>query len=225
LRDALEALIAAYRRIQPEMSVVPTYGSSGNFYTQISNDAPFDLFLSADVAYPQKLIEQGKGVKETLFRYGVGRIVVWVPNDSKLDIEARGLGALTDPSVHKIAIANPAHAPYGRAAEAAMRSAGVYEQVKGRLVLGENVMQAAQFVQSGSADVGVVAQSLSLSSTMRSQGRSWLVPADAHPRIEQAGVILTSAKEPAAARDFIAFLAGAEGKAILAQYGFAPVPE
>ena len=225
LKFALEEVVDAFRRTHPGISVTTTYGSSGNFYAQLSNDAPFDLFLSADLSYPQKLIESGKGSKETLFRYAVGRLVVWTPAGSTLDVQSQGLRALADPSVRKVAIANPQHAPYGRAAEAAMRSAGVYDAVKDKLVLGENVAQAAQFVQSGAADVGVIAHSLAVAPPMRGKGRSFDVPPDAHPRIEQGGVILSRAKDPAAALAFGAFLLSPDGKAILKSYGFADAPQ
>ena len=225
LKFALDEIAERFRAQHPDVALAITYGSSGNYYAQLSNDAPFDLFLSADVAYPQKLIEQGKADKVTLFRYAVGRIVVWATNESKLDVRSLGIGALADPSVAKIAIANPQHAPYGRAAEAAMRSAGVYEQVKGRLVLGENVAQAAQFVQSGSADVGVIALSLAVAPPMRGKGKYAQVPPEAYPPIEQGGVILSRAKDPAAAADVRQFLLGSEGKAILKAYGFADAPQ
>jgi molybdate transport system substrate-binding protein len=222
LKFALDELSAAFRAKHPGVAVTPTYGSSGNFFAQLSNEAPFDLFLSADFYYPQRLLEQGKGAPGTLFRYAVGRIVAWVPTDSKLDVEKRGLAALADDSVRKIAIANPQHAPYGRAAEAALRAAGVYDKVKGRLVLGENVAQAAQFVQSGAADAGVVALSLALSPAMRDKGRYWEVPLDVYPRIEQGGVVLKWAKDSEAANDFRLFMTSDEGKAVLKTYGFAP---
>jgi len=224
LKFALDELSSAFRARHPGVAVTPTFGSSGNFFAQLSNEAPFDLFLSADFYYPQRLLEQGKGAPGTLFRYAVGRIVAWVPAGSKLDVEKRGLAALADESVRKIAIANPQHAPYGRAAEAALRAAGVYDKVKGRLVLGENVAQAAQFVQSGAADAGVVALSLAVSPAMRDKGRYWEVPLDAYPRIEQGGVVLKWAKDPGAANDFRLFMASDEGRAILKTYGFAAAP-
>ena len=126
-------------------------GSSGNFYFQIQNGAPFDLFFSADIEYPQKLESAALAEKDSLYEYAVGTIVLWVPNTSKLDI-TKGLTALLDPSVHKIAIANPAHAPYGRAALAALKSEQLYEKLRDKFVLGENISQAAQFVQSGNAE-------------------------------------------------------------------------
>jgi molybdate transport system substrate-binding protein len=221
LKFALDELSAGFRAKQPDVTVTPTYGSSGNFFAQLSNDAPFDLFLSADVYYPTRLLEQGKGAPGTLFHYAAGRIVVWVPNESKLDVTGRGMAALADPTVGKIAIANPQHAPYGRAAEAAMRGAGMYDGVKDRLVLGENVAQAAQFVQSGSADAGVVALSLALSPAMRDKGRYWEIPPDAYPRLEQGGVVLKWAKDPDAANAFRQFMSSDGGKAILKKYGFA----
>ena len=225
LKFALDEIADKFRALHPDVALAITYGSSGNFYAQLSNDAPFDLFLSADVAYPQKLIEQGKADKDTLFRYAVGRIVVWTPNESKLAVHALGIRAVADPSVAKVAIANPQHAPYGRAAEAAMRSAGVYEKAKAKLVLGENVAQAAQFVRSGSADVGIIALSLAVSPPMRGKGEYVELPPDAYPRIEQGGVILSRAKDPAAAADLRQFLLGSQGKAILKAYGFADAPQ
>lgn len=220
LKFALDELATAFRAKHPDTAVTPTYGSSGNFFAQLSNEAPFDLFLSADAYYPRRLLEQGKGAPGTLFNYAIGRIVLWVPKESKLDL-ARGLTALLDPAVRKVAIANPQHAPYGRAAEAAMRGAGVYDRVKDRLVLGENVAQAAQFVQSGSADAGVVALSLALSPAMRDAGHYWEVPLDTYPRIEQGGVVLKWAKDPEAANAFRQFMQSDEGKAVLKTYGFA----
>jgi molybdate transport system substrate-binding protein len=153
------------------------------------------------------------GAGDSLFIYAAGRIVVWVPAGSPLDPAA----ALGSASVRHVAIANPQHAPYGRAAEAAMRSLGVYDRVAGRLVLGENVAQALEFVESGAAEVGIVALSLALAPPLRNRGRYWEVPREAYPRIEQGGVIL---KESAAAREFRSFLLDAPGRRILKQYGF-----
>jgi molybdate transport system substrate-binding protein len=170
LQFAFDQIAAEFKERQPAIEVKITYGSSGGFFAQLSNKAPFDLFLSADVDYPRKLIEQGQALEQTLFLYGVGQIVVWVPNESEIDVEKLGLESLLDRSVQKIAIANPRHAPYGRAAEAAMKHAGIYEQVKDRLVLGENISQTAQFVESGAADVGIIALSLALAPTLKDRG-------------------------------------------------------
>jgi molybdate transport system substrate-binding protein len=197
-----------------------TYGSSGNFFSQILNGAPFDLFFSADVDYPRQLVIATLANPATFYKYALGRIVIWVPPGSKIDIAQQKWNALLDPSVQKIAIANPEHAPYGRAAVAAMHKAGVYEKVKAKLVLGENISQAAQFVQSGNAQIGIVALSLALSPAMKS-GERWEIPADAHPPIEQGAILLSDAKNKDAARAFLEFVKSESAVATLAKYGFA----
>jgi molybdate transport system substrate-binding protein len=220
LKFALAEVIEAFGRRASNVKVIPTFGSSGNFFAQLTNEAPFDLFLSADIGYPRKLIEQGQGIADSEFLYAVGHLVVWVRNDSPLDVARDGIRALADPQVKKIAIANPRVAPYGKAAEAALKSLGVYESIESRLVLGENIAQTAQFVESGGADAGVIALSLALSPMLRDKGRYWEVPADAHPPLEQGGVILKWAQDADAAREFCAFLRGNEGQAILTKFGF-----
>src|SRR5436190_9733469 len=178
-----------------------SFGSSGNFFTQIHNGAPFDIFLSADVEYARKL-------SPAVFTYAVGRIVVWVPASSTLDPAT----ALRSDALKHLAIANPQHAPYGRAAEAALRHMGIYDAVKPKLVLGENISQTLQFVESGAAEAGIVALSLATRG-----GRYWTIPPEAYPRLEQGGVIL---KDSPAARAFRDFLLSDEGRRILKQYGF-----
>ena len=220
LRFAFEELSAGFRARHPGVAVSVTYGSSGSLFAQLEQEAPFDLFLSADADYPRKLAENGRGVKESLFVYAVGHLVVWVPNGSPLDLDKLGIKAVTDPAVRKVAIANPKTAPYGRAAEAALKSLGVHDAVKDRLVFADNVAQAAQFVESGAADVGLIARSLAVAPTLKDKGRSWSVPADAYPRLEQAGVIVAGAKDPAAAEALRAYLAGPDGRAVLERYGF-----
>jgi molybdate transport system substrate-binding protein len=220
LKFAFDDVASEFEKKHPGIKVTVTYGSSGNFFTQLSNKAPFDLFLSADIDYPHKLIESGLAVKDSEFLYAVGQIVVWVPSSSKLDLDRLGIEAVADPSVRKLAIANPKHAPYGRAAEAALKKLGVYDKVKDRLVLGENIAQTAQFVESGSADVGVIALSLALAPAMRDKGRYWTVPFDAYTRLEQGGVILEWAKDRKAAEALRAFMTADEGRAILKRHGF-----
>src|ERR1700731_2148588 len=161
-----------------------TYGSSGNFLTQIQNGAPFDLFFSADSEYPKKLEAAGLTEPGTLREYAVGHMVIWTSRDSGIDAAKAGWQALLDQRVKKIAIANPEHAPYGRAALAALKKAGIYERVKDKLVYGENISQAAEFVQSGNAQEGLVALSLALSPTMRN-GSRWEIPVDSYPPIKQ----------------------------------------
>jgi len=213
LQFALADASRQFHQAHPRTEVRIDYGSSGNFYAQIRNGAPFDLFLSADVQYPRSLAADGLVRADAVFVYAVGRLAVWVPAASPLDPAT----ALRDPSVRRVAIANPAHAPYGRAAEAALRQMGLYDSVARKLVLGENISQTLQFVQSGAADVGLVALSLAIAPTVRGQGRYWEVPLDAYPKMEQGGVIL---KDSAAARDFRAWLLAPAGRRLLKQYGF-----
>ena len=220
LRYALDELARAFGERHGGIGTAVSYGSSGNLHAQIVNGAPFDLFLSADVAYARDLEGRGAVRPGSVFTYAEGRLVVWVPNVSALDIERRGLAALTDSSIAHVAIANPEHAPYGRAAEAVLRAAGHLDQVKPKLVLGENISQTLQFVQSGAAQAGIVALSLALAPPVASTGRYWVVPADMHSPIEQGGAVLQSAQHVEAAEAFRAFLIGEEGRAILERYGF-----
>ncbi len=220
LQFALDDISRVFRQAHPELDVAVTYGSSGNFYSEIRNQAPFDVFLSADIEYPRKLAQEGFADARSTFTYGVGRIVVWAPRQSPLDLARLQIHALEADSVRHIAIANPQHAPYGRAAAAAMRSLGVYDRVASKLVLGENIAQTMQFVQSGAADVGIVALALALAPSTRAQGQYWEIPLDAYPRIEQAGVVLSHAKDIAAAREFCAYLQSGAARGRLKEFGF-----
>ena len=219
LKFALDAVFRATSASIPGIRPEVTYGSSGSFFAQIENGAPFDLFLSADAEYPRRLAARGRADGD-VFLYAVGRLAIWVPSSSKLDIRALGLRALLDPSVRKVAIANPRHAPYGRAAEAAMKALGVHDGVRARLVLGENVAQAAQFVQSGMADAGVFALSLALAPQMRTTGRHAEVPLASYPRMDQGGIVLKGARDPAAARALRDALLGPRGREVLREHGF-----
>jgi molybdate transport system substrate-binding protein len=219
LKFALDDLVKQFEEKYPAIKINVSYGSSGNFFAQLQNGAPFDLFFSADISYPQKLVEKGLGADD-VFLYAVGRLVVWVPNESPVAVDKLGINSLLEPSVHKIAVANPEHAPYGRAAVAALKTLNIYDQVASRLVYGENIAQTAQFVQSGAADIGLLALSLAISPQMRDAGRSWQVPLDAYPRMEQGGIILKSSKNLEAARIFRDFVLGSHGRQVLDQYGF-----
>lgn len=219
LQFALKDLVAEFEN-QSNTHVKLSLGSSGNFFSQIQNGAPFDLYFSADIDFPKKLEESGHAVAGTLYRYAIGRIVMWVPKHSKLDV-SRGMEILLAPSIEKIAIANPKHAPYGRAAVSAMQHFRVHDLVKAKLVLGENVSQAAQFVESGASDIGIIALSLALAPRMKEAGRYWEVPMDAHPPIVQGAVVLKQARNPEAARAFLEVVRSAQGQAVMMRYGFA----
>jgi len=212
--------IAAQYKKQTGQDVKLSFGASGNLTTQIKNGAPFDVFFSADEEYPKQLITDGFADKDTLYRYAVGRLVLWMPNDSPLDVEKLGIHALLDPSIKKVAIANPQHAPYGRAAEAALKKLGVYDQISSKLVIGENISQTAQFVESGNAQAGLVALSHALSPAMKGKGKYWAVPLDAYPTLNQAAVVISKSKQPAAARKFLDYIRGPEATSLLKNYGF-----
>ena len=220
LRPAMEAILAALAYQHPNMRVEPVYGSSGQFYAQIAQGAPLDLFFSADEQYPRKLIDQGLALPDTEFRYARGQIVLWARGDSPRPVDTQGMEVLRDMAVQKIAIAHPDHAPYGRAAVAALRHFGLYELVDSRLVRAENVAQAAQFVQSGAADVGIIALSLVRAPPLSDAGRWWLIPLDSYPPLIQSGVILRRARDRKEARQLAQFVMSDEGQAILRRFGF-----
>jgi molybdate transport system substrate-binding protein len=194
-------------------------GSSGNFLSQIENGAPFDVFLSADIEYPRKLEAAGLAVTGSLSIYAAGKIVLWVRNDFRLDID-RGFAVLRDSSIHKVAIANPLHAPYGRAAEQALQKAGLYDAIKDRLVLGENISQAAQFVESGNADAGILALSLALSPELKEKGRYWRIPETLYAPIQQGVVLIRASPNPQGARAFLEYIKTPAVAALLERYGF-----
>jgi molybdate transport system substrate-binding protein len=196
-----------------------SFGSSGNFFAQIENGAPFDLFFSADSAYPQKLEADGLTEPGSLYEYAIGRLALWAPNDSEIDVN-QGLHVLTAPAVRKISIANPQHAPYGRAAVASLQHEKLYDAVRDKLVLGENISQAAQFVQSRNADAGLIALSIALSLKLKNSGKYWIVPADFHPALRQAAVILKSSARKEDGKAFLDFMRSEKGRAIMERYGF-----
>ena len=195
------------------------YGSSGNFFQQLQNGAPFDMFFSANLDYAKKLEAAGLTVPGSYYQYAKGKIVIWVPKDSALDLSS-GLQSLLDPKIKKIAVANPEHAPYGQAAVAAMKREGIYDKVKDKLVLGENISQTASFVVSGAADVGIVALSLALSPNMKDKGRYEEIPTNEYPPIEQASVILGSSKNKETAQQFLSFVKTPAIGETLRRYGF-----
>ena len=218
LQSAMQDVAAQFQKEKgKEVKVI--YGSSGNFFQQLQNGAPFDMFFSANLDYPKKLQAAGFTEPGSYYEYAKGKIVLWLPKYSTLDLTS-GLQLLLSPSVKKIAVANPQHAPYGQAAVAAMQKEGVYDKVKDKFVLGENISQTASFVTSGAADVGIVALSLALSPNMKDKGRYVEVSADDYPPIEQACVILNSSKNKETAEQFLAFIKTTVVADTLKRYGF-----
>ncbi len=218
LQFAMQDVAAQFQK-ETGKEVKMIYGSSGSFFQQLENGAPFDMFFSANLDYPKKLESAGLTEPGSYYEYAKGKIVVWVLKDSTLDVSS-GIHSLLNPSIKKIAVANPQHAPYGQAAVAAMQKEGIYDEVKDKFVLGENISQTASFVTSGSADVGVVALSLALSPNMKDKGRYFEVPAGDYPAIQQACVILGSSKNKDTAKQFLSFIKTAAAADTLKRYGF-----
>ena len=194
-----------------------TYAASGSLFAQIQNGAPFDVFMSANLQYPRELIAAGYAESELLAVFAVGKLVLWVPRESRLDLD-RGLDALI--KAGRVVIANPQHAPYGAAAAEALRRAGLYEQLRPRMVVAENVAQAAQFVHSGNADAGLISLSSAMSPAMRDAGRYWILPAGSHPPLTQAAVLVKGRRRNVAATKFLLFLHSEQAARHLRQYGF-----
>lgn len=221
----LEALHAAFLQIENPPSktenltaLTVTTGSSGNFFAQIKHGAPYDIFLSADLSYPRALITARLADPASLTSYAIGRLVLWTAH-RELDIAAPA-SVVRDARVKKFAIANPAHAPYGRAAQQTLEKLGVWSTAQPKLVLGENISQTAQFVQTGNADAGLVALSLVLAPPLRDVGRWHEIPAGLHEPLEQAAVLtLRGAANPAAVR-YLAFLRSPAAREIFDRFGF-----
>ena len=219
LKFALDEIAGQFTR-ETGVAVRLTYGSSGNFRRQIAEGAPFELFLSADEDYVFALAKEGRMADEGV-PYAVGRLVLFAPSGSPVD-PAKGMAHVAELAragrIDRIAIANPAHAPYGRAARQAREQAGAWEALKGRMVLGENVSQAAQFATSGNASAGLFAYSLTFSPAVAGKGSFALVPESMHEPIRQRMALVKGAGEEA--RAFYRYLQAPAARAALSRYGF-----
>ena len=216
LKFAMDEIVVQFKKAHPQDSVETIYGSSGKFHTQIQQGAPFDLFFSADIAFPQALATAGLAASSAK-PWAVGRIVLW---SGSRDASKMTLADLAGPSVRKIAIANPKHAPYGKRAEEALRSAGLWDKLESRLVYGENIAQTAQFVQTGNADVGIIALSLALNQELASKGAYLLIDDKLHQPLEQGYIITKRAADNPLARRFADFMDSKDARATMARYGF-----
>lgn len=214
----LDELNAGFKAENPDVRLRTTTGSSGNFAAQIRHGAPFDLFLSADQRYPQALIDSGDAVAGTLTPYAVGRLALWTRRHD-LDV-SKGLMVLSSPDVRTFAIANPEHAPYGRAARAALEQANLWHPLAAKRVTSENIAQALQFVQTGNADVGIVALSLVMTPALAGQGRYAVLPLSSHPRLDQAAVLTHRARNNPLAVRYLQWLRSAAARTILDRNGF-----
>lgn len=221
LRFAFNELQPLFQKSYPEHRLDLIMGSSGKFMQQIENGAPFDIFFSADVSYPKKLVASGQAVAPVT-SYALGRIVLW---SAKVDASQLSLRSLTRPEFRKIAIASPDHAPYGARAKEALQHAGLWTVLQPRLVFGENISHTAQLVDSQAAEVGIIALSLVLNDTLKAKGGYWLIPADTHQPLEQAFVITRHGQNNPAARALVQFMGTPEARAVLQRNGFGLIAE
>lgn len=217
LKYALTEIVEQFRAEHPEHKVEVIYGSSGKFHAQIRNGAPFDLYFSADSAYPKDLHARGLTATEPRL-YAIGRIVLWSLQPELGRLSLRELPSRTE--IRKFAIANPLHAPYGARAKEALQHEGVWETLEPRLVLGENIAHTAQFVDSGAAAAGIIALSLAMSPALASKGAWTLIPAQWHTPLEQSYVITARAKANGLAADFAQFVETPPAREVMGRYGF-----
>lgn len=216
LKFALDEISMPFKQAHPGDTLDIVYGSSGKFSAQIQQGAPFDLFFSADIAFARELVDKGFAAS-AVQPYALGRIVLW---SASLDARKLTLQSLVDAKISRIAIANPQHAPYGKRAEEALRASGLWEKVSAKLVYGENIANTAQFVQSGSAQVGIIALSLALSPALSAQGGYYLIPDTLHAPLEQGFILTKRAASNRLAQQFAAHLRSPAARAVLRKYGF-----
>ncbi len=221
LRFAFNELLPLFQKSHPQHRLELIMGSSGKFMQQIENGAPFDIFFSADMSYPQKLVASGMAVAPVT-RYAVGRIVLW---SAKVDASQLSLQSLTRPEFRKIAIASPDHAPYGARAREALQHAGLWTVLQPKLVFGENISHAAQLIDSQAAEVGIIALSLALNDTLKVKGGHFLIPAHTHQPLEQAFVITRYGQNNAAAKALAEFMRTPEVGLLMQRNGFGLAPE
>ena len=216
LKFAMDEIVAAFKQAHPADAVQVVYGSSGKFHAQIRQGAPYDLYFSADIAFPRELVKAGLAASEVK-PYAFGRIVLW---SASLDASKMTLASLVDPRIRRVAIANPKHAPYGKRAEEALRAAGLWEKVEPKLVYGENIAHTAQFVQTGNAQVGIIALALALNPELASKGGYWLIPDKLHGPLEQGFIITKRAEGNALAKRFADYMGSSPARAVMTKYGF-----
>jgi len=217
LKFAMDEVANAFRKSYPGEEVEIIYGSSGKAHTQIQQGAPYDLYFSADIAFPNELIKQGLAASSKVTPYALGRIVLW---STSMDATKMTLASLADPSIKHVPTANPKHAPYGKRAEEALRAAKLWATVESKMIYGENITQAAQFVQTGNAEVGVIALSLAVSPELSSKGGYYLIPDNLHEPLEQGFIILKRAEHNPLARQFADYMNSPPARAVMTKFGF-----
>ena len=216
LKFAMDEIVSAFQKSSQGDTVDVVYGSSGKFHTQIQQGAPYELFFSADISLPRALAAQGLAAS-SVQTYAFGRIVLW---SATLDASRMTLASLADPAITRIAIANPKHAPYGQRAEEALRAAGLWDKLQAKLVYGENIAQTAQFVQSGNAQVGIIALALALNPELSKKGGYWLIPDQWHAPLEQGYIITRQGASNPLAKRFAEYLRTSTAREIMTRHGF-----
>ncbi len=220
LAYCLDDINAAFKKTHPGVDLKVASGSSGNFTAQIKSGAPFEVFLSADMSFPQDLVKTGFADEQTLFTYAYGKIVLWTLHPDAVDV-TQGLAILQKPTVvKKLAVANPDHAPYGRAAKEALQHDKLWDALQPRIVLGDNIAQTAQFVSSGNVDAGIVALSLVTSPKLATTGKWQEIPAEDYTPLEQGAVLTKAGAANPAAKAYMDFLRTPEARVIFDRYGF-----
>jgi molybdate transport system substrate-binding protein len=216
LKFAMDEIVTNFKKNNPDDAVDVAYGSSGKLHTQIQQDAPYALFFSADIGFPRELEKSGLAASEVK-PYAFGRIVLW---STTRDATKMTLESLADPSITRVAIANPKHAPYGKRAEEALRASGLWEKVEPKLVYGENIAQTAQFVQTGNAQVGIIALALAVNPELASQGGYWLIPDSLHAPLEQGYVVTKRGGDSGLANRFADYMGSGPARDVMVKYGF-----
>ncbi len=217
LKFAMDGIVAAFNQAHPNDSVQVVFGSSGKFQSQIRQGAPYDVFFSADLAFPQELADSGFAASPVQ-TYAVGRLALW---SAGMDASKMTLDSLQDPQIKRIAIANPKHAPYGKRAEEALRAAGLWDKVQSKLVFGENIAHTAQFVKTGNAQVGIIALALALNPELAEHGGYWLIPDALHEPLEQGVIVTKRAESSGLAWRFTEYAVDRLGQSVTTEHGFA----
>lgn len=220
---ALDALNAEFKKFSPKASVLVATGASGSIVAQVRNGAPYDVFLSADLDFPKALIKEHEADPKTLTAFATGRLVLWTTRP-KLELKSVA-ETLRDPSVKKVAIANADTAPYGRATRSVLEKLNLWTDLKGRIVVGENITQTAQFVETGAADLGFVAMAAVLSPKLKNKGHWIEVPADSYPPMVHAAVLTNRGVKKAEAKEYLEFLRSPMAQDVLKRYGYGPAPK
>lgn len=218
VKPAMEEIARQFRDVHPAVDLTISYGSSGKISTQIIHGAPFDLFFSADTDYPQALLDQGQAGSDVR-PYAEGKLVLWQRGASKPRLER-----LTEPAIARLAMANPRHAPYGQRARDILKRLNLWDSIQDKLVFGENVAQAAQFIQSGAAELGFIPLSIALSPVMQRYGSYTLISNELQDPLVHGYVFTRRGKDNPAAALFAEFVESAEAQAILGRHGFEAVP-